>query len=95
MIGLTPNALVFLALATGCGSVSAYFMFREIEEVNRKAPQQEHIEYASMYPGKMKRIKVAYKGFYPQGTTDRWRLVFQTMAFVFLGLTAVAAGFLH
>jgi len=92
---LTPSAIIFLILATGCGMVSGYFTFREIEEVNRKLPQQEQIEYALMYPGKMKRIRLAYQRFYPQGATNRWRLMFQTAAFLFLGLTALAAGFLR
>jgi|HubBroStandDraft_6_1064221.scaffolds.fasta_scaffold44751_2 hypothetical protein len=94
-MGLTPSAIAFLILATACGIVSAYLTFREIEEVNRKLPQREHVEYAFMYPGKMKGIGLAYKEFYPQGTTNRWRVVFQTLAFLFLGLTAVAAGFLR
>jgi len=94
-MGLTPSALVFLILATGCGMVSGYFTLREIEAVNRKLPQQERIEYALMYPGKMRRIRLAYKRFYPEGATNRWRLVFQTAAILFLGLTAPAAGFLR
>ena len=75
--------------------MSGYLTFREIEEVNRKLPEPEQIEYAFMHPGKMKKIRLAYKEFYPQGATNRWRLVFQTAAFLFLGLTALAAGFLH
>jgi hypothetical protein len=94
-MGLTPTAIVLLTLAAGCGMVSGYFTFREIEEVNRKLPQQEQIEYAFMYPGKMKRIRLAYKRLHPQGATNRWRLMFQTAAFLFLGLAALAAGFLR
>ena len=75
--------------------ISVYFTFREIEEINRKLPKEEHVEYAFMYPGKMKRVRLVYKGLYPRGTTNRWRLVFQTLAFLFLALTAVAAGFLR
>ena len=92
---LNPIAIVFLILATGCGMASGYFTFREIEEVNRKLPQQQQIEFAFMYPGKMKKIRFAYKRFYPQGATNRWRVMFQTAAFLFLGLTALIAGFVH
>jgi hypothetical protein len=95
MVTLNPSAIVFLVSATACAAVSYYLTFREIEDVNRKLPQEAHVEYAFMHPGKMKRIRLAYKGFYPRGTTDRWRLAFQTLAFLFLGLTAVAAGFLR
>jgi hypothetical protein len=94
-MGLTPSAIVFVVLATACGIMSAYLTFREIEEVNRKLPEQEQIEYAFMYPGKMRRIRLAYKGFYPQGAVNRWRLVSQTAMFLFLGLAAVTAGFLR
>jgi hypothetical protein len=94
-MGLTPSAIVFLILATGCCFVSGYFTLREIEEVNQKLRRQEQIEYAFMYPGKMKKIRVAYGRFYPHGATDRWRRVFQAAAFVFLGFTALAARFLR
>ena len=53
-------------------------IFREVEEVNKNLPQQEQIEYAFMYPGKMKKIRIAYERFYPSGKIDRWRLVFQS-----------------
>ena len=94
-MGLTPSAIVFLILATGCGMLSSYLALREIEEVNRKLPEQERIEYAFMYPGKMRRIRLAYKRLYPQGATNRWRLVFQTATFLFLALTALATGILR
>jgi hypothetical protein len=94
-MGLTPSAIVFLVLATGCGAASTYLTFREIEAVNRKLPQEEHIEYAWRYPGKIRRIRSAYKGLYPEGMVDRWRIIFEVAAFVFIALTAVAAGFLR
>jgi hypothetical protein len=94
-MGLTPSAILFLILATACGLASCYLTFREIEEVNRKLPEQEQIEYALMHSGKMKKIKLAYKRFYPQGGTDRWCLMFQAAGFLFLGLTALQAGFLR
>jgi hypothetical protein len=95
MMGLGPSAIVFLVLTAGCGMLSSYFTLREIEEVNRKLREEEQIEYAFMYPGKMRKVKLAYKRFYPRGATNRWRLVSQTAAFIFLGLTALVAGFLH
>jgi hypothetical protein len=94
-MGLTPSAIVFLVAGSGCCVVSGYFVLREIEEVNRKLPQGEQIEYAWMYPGKMRRIRSAYKRFYPEGMIDRRRIVFEVGAFVFIALTAVAAGFLR
>jgi len=92
---LAPSAIVFLVLAAVCGMTSCYFTFREIEEVNWMLPEQEKIEYAFMYPGKMRKIRLAYERLYPQGGTNRWRIVFQSAAFFFLGLTALAAGFLR
>ena len=86
-MGLTPSAIVFLILATGCCFVSGYFTLREIEEVNQKLRRQEQIEYAFMYPRKMKKIRVAYGRFYPHGA--------RAAAFVFLGFTALAARFLR
>jgi hypothetical protein len=90
---LTPSTIVFLVSAAGCGAASAYFTFREIEEVNRRLPQEAQVEYALIYPGKMRRIRRAYKQLYPEGVVDRWRIVFEAAAFVFIALTALAAGF--
>jgi hypothetical protein len=94
MMGLAPSAIVFFVLSALCMAVSGYFTLREIEEINRKLPQGEQVEYAWMYPGKMQRIRHAYKRLYPEGTIDQWRIVFAGSGIVFIALTAVAAGFL-
>jgi hypothetical protein len=94
-VGLTPSAIVFLIAAAGCGAISTLLTFQEIEEVNRKLPSEEQIEHVWKYPGKMRRVRSTYKRFYPDGTTDRWRRTFAWAGFVFIALTAVAAGFLR
>jgi hypothetical protein len=48
-----------------------------------------------MYPQKMARIKREYKRLYPSGKVEYWRFGFQIAGFVFLALTAIAAGFLN
>jgi hypothetical protein len=72
---------------------STYFVFREIEEINRKLPPGEQIEYAFMYLGKMSKIAREYRRLYPQGSLNRWRLGFQIAGIFFLALTALALGF--
>jgi hypothetical protein len=94
-MGFSPAAIVCLVLAASCAATSGYFTHKEIEEINRKLPKREQVEYAFMYPGKMERIGHHYKQLYPEGSTNRWRLVFQVAAFLFLGLTAIAVGFLR
>lgn len=93
-MGLTPTSISFLVSAAGCGVVSTYLTFREIEEVNRKLPLEEQIDYAWMYPGQMQRIRSAYKNLYPEGMVDRWRRVFAAACFILMALTALTAGFL-
>jgi hypothetical protein len=87
------NAAAFIALVSVCGLISTYFTLREIEEINRKLPQEKQIEYAFMYPGKMGKIALEYKRLCPQGSLNRWRLVFQAAGIFFLVLTALALGF--
>jgi hypothetical protein len=94
-VEFNPSAIVFLIVGSVCGMLSGYFALREIEEVNRKLPQHEQIEYAFMYPGKMKRISLAYKEYYPGGTTNRWRVTFEIGSVLFMALAALAARFLR
>ncbi len=94
-MSLNATAISFLVLATSCGLLSSFLISREIEEVNRYLPPQERIEFAFMYPGKMKRIKTAYIQFCPTGKIDRWRLLSQTAMSLFLVLTAISAGLLR
>ena len=94
-MGLRPTAIVFLVLGAVCAAISTYFTHREIEEVKRKLPEREQVEYAFMYPGKMQRIGRHYKRLYPEGETNRWRVGLQIAAFLFFALAVLAAGFLH
>ncbi len=94
-MGLAPSAIMFLVLAAGCCAASSYLIFRETEDVNRKLPPEEQIEYAWMYPGKMLRIRKAYQRFYPGGPLDRWRRILAIAGVVFIALTAVLSGFLR
>ena len=92
---LNPVAIAFLLLATTCAIISSFLIYQEIGEVNRKLPDDEQISYLLMYPGKMRWIKVTYRRLYPDGRVNFWRGLFQGAAFVFLGLMAIAAGFLR
>lgn len=93
MVGLTPSATALLGLATGCGFLSWIFVSREIEDVNRKLPAAEQISLGYMYPGKMRKIKTAYRRLYPTGRIEAFRLIAQTAMFACLALSAIAAGF--
>ena len=94
-MSINTLSVTFFVLALSSGLVSSYLVWREIEDVNRNLPPNEQIEYAYMYPGKMRKIKIAYGRFYPSGKLERWRFVSQTGMVVFLVLTAVSAGFLR
>ena len=93
-MGLTPSAIIFLTLTASCGFVSWILVSREIEEVNRKLPDPEQISLGFMYPGKMQKIKTAYKRLYPDGKIERFRIIAQIAMFLFAAFTAITAGFL-
>ena len=92
-MGLTVTAVVFLLLAATCAIASSSLIHQEIESVNRKLPEEEQISYSLMYPGKMRKIKAAYRRYYPMGHIEQWRIMLQAGMFVFLALCAIAAGF--
>ena len=46
-----------------------------------------------MHPGKMQKIKAAYKRFYPTGTVEAWRISLQIAAFAFFAAAAITSGF--
>jgi len=87
-------SIVFLVLATSCGFISWILISQEIEEVNRKLPEIDRVSLGYMYPGKMQKIKAAYKRLYPDGRIEQFRVIAQVAMFVFLAFTALSAGFL-
>jgi hypothetical protein len=86
---------IFLCIATTCAAMSGFCLFVEIGEINRKLPESEQISYIGIHPAKMADIKEHYERLCPSGYADTWRVVFQIAMFVFLGLTAIAAGAFH
>jgi len=86
-------AVVVLCLASSSCILSAFFLWQEIGEINRKLPDTEQISYWGMYPGKMARIKQEYKRLYPFGKIDLARRICQYVAFVFAALLLIPLGF--
>jgi hypothetical protein len=92
---LNVVVIIFLCCGVSSAIISGFLVHREIEEVNRQKLDHEQIEYAFMYPGKIRKIAFEYKQLYPNGRVNFWRLAFQTAMFVFLGLAAAFGGFLR
>jgi hypothetical protein len=86
-------AVVLFCLACSCAILSAFFLWQQIGEINRKLPDTEQISYWGMHPVKMARIKREYKRLYPSGRVDFLRRILQYAAFAFLVLLLIPLGF--
>ena len=87
-----PSVLL-LCLVCSCAILSAFFLWQQIGEINRKLPDNEQISYWGMHPAKMARIKREYKRLYPSGRIDLLRRLLQYAAFAFLVLLLIPLGF--
>ena len=90
---INATALILFSLAITSIIVSAFLLWKEIGELNRKLPDTEQIPYFWMYSEKRMRIKHEYKRLYPNGRVDFAVFAFESARFVLLSLSAVAAGF--
>jgi hypothetical protein len=86
-------AMVLFCLACSCAILSAFFLWQQIGEINRKLPDNERISYWGMHPLKMAKIKIQYKRLYPSGKIDLLRRILQYTAFAFLALLLIPLGF--
>lgn len=93
MITFSVSAAILLALGSSCGILSAFFLWQEIGEVNRKLPDGEQISYWGMHPAKMARVRREYRRLYPSGKIDLMSRIFQYAAFVFAVLLLIPLGF--
>ena len=87
------SALVLFAFAGSCAALSAFVLWQEIGEVNRKLGDTEQISYWGMHPAKMARIKLEYIRLYPSGKLDLVRRILQYAMFAFLALLLIPLGF--
>ncbi len=79
-------ALPFMAL----GFSSFVLISRMIELINTKLPQDQQIEYAYRYPGKMKKIRALYREHYPTGHLAMWEIAVEVMgAAWFFGVAVI------
>jgi hypothetical protein len=90
---INPTVLILFLLAISSIIFSAFLLWKEIGELNRKLPDTEQIPYFWMYTGKRMRIKHEYKRLYPNGRIDLAVFAFEFTGFILLILSAVAAGF--
>ena len=60
-----------------------------IELINQKLPQDQQIEYAYGYPGKMKKIRALYREHYPTGHLAKRELAVEAMGAVWFFVVAV------
>jgi hypothetical protein len=90
---LSLPAVALLCLAASCAILSAFFLWQQIGEINRKLPDNEQISYWGMHPIKMARIKREYKRLYPSGKIDLMRRILQYAAFGFMVLLLIPLGF--
>jgi hypothetical protein len=86
-------AVTLFCLACSCAMVSAFLLWQQIGEVNRKLPDNEQVSYWGMHPFKMAKIKREYKRLYPAGRLDLLRRIFQYAAFAFFALLLIPLGF--
>jgi hypothetical protein len=92
MFTFSISAVILLATGTSCCVLSAFCLWQEIGEVNRKLPDAEYISYFGMHPNKMAKLKKEYRRLYPAGKVDLWRRIFQYAALLFLALTLIPLG---
>ncbi len=90
---LSIPAIVLLCLAGSCFMLSAFFLWQEIGEINRKLPDDKQISYWGIHPIKMARIRREYKRLYPSGKIDLLSRIFQYAAFAFMVLLLIPLGF--
>ncbi len=86
-------AVILLSLACSCAMLSAFFLWQQIGEINRKLPDSEQISYWGVHPAKMAKIKREYKRLYPSGKIDLMRRILQYAAFAFMVLLLIPLGF--
>ena len=86
-------AVILLSLACSCAMLSAFFLWQQIGEINRKLPDSEQISYWGVHPAKMAKIKREYKRLYPSGKIDLMRRILQYAAFAFMVLLLIPPGF--
>lgn len=86
-------AVALFCLACSCAILSAFFLWQQIGEINRKLPDNEQISYWGMHPVKMAKIKREYRRLYPSGKVDLLRRILQCAAFAFLVLLLIPLGF--
>lgn len=67
LISLAPGAALCLAGAATMMIGAALVIFAMIGEVNRQVPDAERVPYLLGYPGKLKKVRQAYKRLYPAG----------------------------
>ena len=82
---LVAAALPFTVL----GLSSFVLISRMIEMINQKLPQEQQIEYAYRYPGKMKKIRALYREHYPTGHLGKWELAVEVIGAVWFFVVAV------
>jgi hypothetical protein len=90
---ISVPVIVLLSLACSSFILSAFFLWQEIGEINRKLPDREQISYWGMHPMKMAKVKSEYKGLYPSGKIDLMRRLFQYVGFAFMVLLLIPLGF--
>jgi hypothetical protein len=86
-------AVVLFCLAFSCAILSAFFLWQQIGEINRKLADNEQISYWGMHPVKMAKIKREYRRLYPSGKIDLVRRIFQYASFACLVLLLIPLGF--
>lgn len=87
------SAAILLCLAASCCMLSAFCLWQEIGEVNRKLPDDQRLSCWGMHFVKMSKVKREYRRLYPSGKVDLWRRIFQYAAFAFGLLLLIPLGF--
>jgi hypothetical protein len=91
-VRFTPAAIIFLIAAVVFMITSGFYLWKEMDEVNRKLPLGDRISFLGMYTNKRMRVRKLYREFYPKGRLQRMALGWEIAGFVSLFLAALASG---
>jgi hypothetical protein len=85
-------AILFMIVGACCAVMAGIYLWKEIDEVNRKLPLERRISFLGMYTEKWLKVRRSYREFYPEGRLHRAVLGWEIAAIVSFFLAALSSG---